>query len=204
MDIQLNFINQSNDISNSQVLIFQKNVATNYNELHIAWKVIKNCGVGLNHPFVFPIQFTISSSDSNGNFTPQMAATNGQKFAVEMAKSGHILKLTSERSASPSEVELKNNLQNGSISANIFKAGKLLAKHKFVSPGQKAVFQFQPKIFIGVVSDIQEGVEISTAVLSDINTEFDLLGISSADIIMTGGGGGPSATPFRFELSNVI
>ncbi|MFB2769405.1 hypothetical protein ACE1AT_08955 [Pelatocladus sp. BLCC-F211] len=204
MNIKLNFINQSNDISNSQVLIFQKNIATNFGELAIAWRVIKNCGVGCNHPFVFPMQFTISSSDSNGNFTPQMTATNGQKFAVEMGKSGHILKLTSEPTASPSEVELKNKLQTGSVSANIFKDGKLLAKHKVVSPGQKAVFQFQPKIFIGVVSDIQEGDEIHTAVLSDINTEFDLLGISSADIIMTGGGGGPSATSFRFELSNVI
>jgi hypothetical protein len=204
MDIQLNFINYSNDVANSQVLIFQKNEATNFGELAIAWKVITNCGVGCNHPFVFPLKFEVSSSDSDGNYTPKMLATNGNKFAVEMGKSGHILRLTSEPTASPFEVELKNNLSLGSVSANVFKDGKLLAKHKIVSPAQKAVFQFLPKIFIGVVSDVQQGEEINTAVLSDINTEFDLLGISSADIIMSGGGGGKLATQFRFELDRVV
>lgn len=204
MDIQLNFINYSNDVANSQVLIFQKNEATNFGELAIAWKVITNCGVGCNHPFVFPLKFEVSSSDSDGNYTPKMLASIGNKFAVEMGKSGHILRLTSEPAASPFEVELKNNLSLGSVSANVFKDGKLLAKHQIVSPAQKAVFQFLPKIFIGVVSDVQQGEEINTAVLSDINTEFDLLGISSADIIMSGGGGGKLATQFRFELDRVV
>ena len=204
MNIQLNFINQSQDVANSQVLIFQKNEATNFGELAIAWKVITNCGAGCNHPFVFPLKFEICSSDSDGNYTSKKLATNGDKFAVEMGKSGHILSLTSEPTASPLEVELKNNLSLGSVSANVFKDGKLLAKHKIVSPAQKAVFQFLPKIFIAVVSDVQQGEEINTAVMSDINTEFDLLGISSADIIMSGGGGGKSVTQFRFELANVV
>jgi hypothetical protein len=204
MDIQLNFINQSQDVANSQVLIFQKNEATNFGELAIAWKVITNCGLGCNHPFVFPLNFEVCSSDSDGNYTRKMLATNGNKFAVEMGNSGHILSLISEPTASPLAVELKNNLVRGSLSAIIIKQGKVLAKHKIVSPGLKAVFQFLPKIFIGVVSDVQQGEEINTAVLSDINTEFDLLGISSADIIMSGGGGGKSATQFRFELDNVV
>ncbi len=204
MDIQLNFINKSQDVANSQVLIFQKNEATNFEEIAIAWKVITNCGAGCNHPFVFPLEFEVCSSDSDGNYTRKMLATTGNKFAVEMAKSGHILTLTSESTASPSQVEVKNNLSLGSISALAFKDGKLVAKHKIVSPSLKAVFQFLPKIFIGVVSDVQQGEEINTAVLSDINTEFDLLGISSADIIMSGGGGGKSATQFKFELDNVV
>ncbi|MEG4004508.1 hypothetical protein QUA41_03405 [Microcoleus sp. Pol11C1] len=204
MDIQLNLINYSNDVANSQVLIFQKNEATNFGELAIAWKVITNCGLGCNHPFVFPLKFEVCSSDSDGNYTRKMLATNGNRFAVEMGKSGHILGLTSESTASLLEVEVMNKLSLGSISANVFKGGKLLAKHPIVSPGLKAVFQFLPKIFIGVVSDVQQGEEINTAVLSDINTEFDLLGINSADIIMTGGGGGKRATQFRFELDNVV
>lgn len=204
MDIQLNLINHSNDVANSQVLIFQKNEATNFGELAIAWKVITNCGVGCNHPFLFPLKFEVCSSDSDGNYTRKMLATNGNKFAVEMGRSGHILRLTSEQTASVTEVELKNNLSQGSVSANVFKDGKLLAKHSIISPAQKVVFQFLPKIFIAVVSDVQQGEEINTAVLSDINTEFDLLGINSADIIMTGGGGGKMATQFRFELDNVV
>jgi hypothetical protein len=39
--------------------------------------------------------------------------------------------------------------------------------------------------------------------MSQINTEISLLGISSADIVMTGGGPGSSSTPFTFSLQNV-
>ena len=33
MGVQLNFINNSNDTNNSEVVIFQKNVATNFDEI---------------------------------------------------------------------------------------------------------------------------------------------------------------------------
>jgi hypothetical protein len=33
MGVQLNFINQSNDANNSQIVIFQKNVASDFEEL---------------------------------------------------------------------------------------------------------------------------------------------------------------------------
>jgi len=55
MDIALNFINNSNDANNSEIVIFQKNVATNFDELAVAWQVIRYCGQGDNHPFTFPM-----------------------------------------------------------------------------------------------------------------------------------------------------
>ena len=39
---------------------------------------------------------------------------------------------------------------------------------------------------------------------SDVNSEIGLLGVQSADIVMTGGGVGPNATPFKFSLENVV
>jgi hypothetical protein len=36
-----------------------------------------------------------------------------------------------------------------------------------------------------------------------VNTQISLLGISSADIVMTGGGPGPESPPFIFSLANV-
>ena len=72
-----------------------------------------------------------------------------------------------------------------------------------MAPGQKAVFAFKPTIFIGVVSEVAEGDVMDSAVISDINTEISLLGIASADIVMTGGGTGPDAVPFAFNLENV-
>lgn len=203
MDIQLNFVNQSNDQSRSDVVIFQKNVATTYEELAIAWRVIQKCGQGDNHPFTFPMTMQVSASDSYGNFTPRMEAQNGQQYAVRDQPSGDVLGYHGP-AAGPREVEVLNKLERGAIGANIFKDGKLLAQKTSIAPQQKAVFEFKPTIWIGVASQVVEGKVMNSAVLSDVNTELSLLGIATADIVMTGGGPGQGSTPFEFELDNVV
>ena len=202
-EIKLNLINQSQDINNSEVLIFQKNVAESFDEIAVAWRVVKNLGTQYNHPFTYPLEFYVSAGDSFGNYTPKMEAAEGQAYEVVKDRSGDVLRPANTPSSSPLDVEVRNNLQTGGISANIFRDGKLMATKTNVSPSQKAVFRFKPRIFIGVVSQIQEGQILDSAIVQQINTEIDLLGISSADIIMSGGGGGPNATPFKFQLANV-
>ena len=203
MDILLNFVNQSNDSNNSEVVVFQKNVATDFDELAIAWQVIQNCGQGDNHPFTYPMTMAVSASDSYGNYTPRLTAQNGQLFAVTLTSSGDQLGLAGS-GTSATEVQVLNGLPKGAISANIYKANKLLAAKTAVAPQQKAVFQFKPTIWIGVASEIEEGQVMNSAIISSINTEISLLGIASADIVMTGGGPGPNSTPFQFNLANVV
>lgn len=203
MDIKLNFINQSNDTNNSKVVIFQKNVATDFDELPVAWHVIQHCGRNETHPFTYPMPMAVSSSDSWGNYTPHLDAAHGQAFAVSMTPSGDSLSYHGPAS-SPNEVEVINDLTRGAISASIYKSGKLLATRTGLAPMQKAVFQFKPTIWVGVASDVVEGEVLNSAILSDINTEISLFGIASADIVMTGGGTGPDATPFTFALANTV
>jgi len=203
MDIKLTFKNESQEVRNNTIVIFQKNVAESYDEIAVAWKVIKNCGIGDYHPFTYPLEFMVGATDSNGNYMPPQAATIGDMFEVVMERSGHILRKGSQPATSPTEVEVKNNLPMGSISATIYRNGKLLALKKIVNPQEKAVFEFLPKIWIGVAPDIEEGSVMDSPVIQTINTELDLLGISSADIVMTGGGSGSEATPFKFSLQNV-
>lgn len=203
MDIQLNFINLSNDVNNSQVVIFQKNVTTDFDELAIAWKVISNCGRGDNHPFVFPMQTTLTASDADGNYMPQRPAQNGQMFSVTRAASGNVLGVAGAASSSR-EIQLRNDLRSGAITAGVFKDNRLLAHKTGIVPGQKAVFEFKPTLWIGTASQIEQGAVMNSAVLSDINTELSLLGIARCDIVMTGGGGGADAQPFGFALENVV
>ncbi|MEN9612031.1 MAG: hypothetical protein RLZZ628_2845 [Bacteroidota bacterium] len=201
--IKLNFINESNDANNSCVVIFQKNVASTFDELAIAWKVIKNCGTGWHHQFVFPVEFQVSATDSWGNSTVQpVDAFNGQLFTVAQMGSGDQL-IYAGPATSQKEVQIRNDLNKGSINANMFKGGRLLAAKTGISPGQKAVFEFKPTLWIGVVSQVEEGEIINSAILSDINTELGLTGIASADIVMTGGGIGANARRFEFTLKNV-
>jgi hypothetical protein len=56
-DIQLNFINQS-DRNNNSIVVFQKNETFDFEDIAVAWKVIRNCVSGDRHPFTFPIDFT--------------------------------------------------------------------------------------------------------------------------------------------------
>ena len=202
-NIKLNFINRSSDINNSQVVIFQKNVATDFGELSVAWKVIQNCGRNDNHPFKYPLQFKVCASDSYGNFTPKLTAYDGQAYEMVQDTSGDVLQVANTPSVSSQEVEVRNNLQTGSINANIYRDGKLLATKTNIAPGQKADFQFHPRIFIGVVSQVVEGEEMSSAIIQQVNTELNLFGIQSADIVMTGGGSGPSTSAFKFHLENI-
>ncbi|MVT09006.1 hypothetical protein [Chitinophaga tropicalis] len=200
--ISLNLINNSNDKNNSKIVIFQKNVDTSFEELAVAWMVIENCGVTWNHPFSYPLDLYISASDSWGNYSPLTPASNGQQFQVSESNSGDSLTLRGPAS-SDTEIEIYNGLEIGAFTANAYKNGKLLATKTGIPPGEKAVFEFKPTIWIGVVSQIQEGQVMNSAVLSQVNTELSLFGIASADIIMTGGGNSARATPFQFVLDNI-
>ena len=204
MVIRLNLINRSQDVNDSSYVIFQRNVAESFGELAIAWMVIQSLGIQDNHPFTYPMQFQVGAGDAFGNFTPRFEATDGQVFEMVREASGNELRLSAEPASSPKEVEIRNSLTEGAISGRIYRNGLLLAQKTNISPGQKAVFEFKPRIFIGAVSQIEQGQVMNSAILESINTEIDLLGISSADIIITGGGGGPEATEFKFTLANVV
>jgi hypothetical protein len=203
-DVKLNFINDSNDRNISDIVIFQKNTVSNFDEIAVAWKVIKNCGKNWNHPFTCPTAMVVAVSDSFGNFSPQLRATNGQLFEVISSGSGNVLQYMGGNAGSLNEVDILNNLNMGAINACVYKDSSLLAIKTGIAPGQKAVFQFKPTIWIGAVSQVEEGKLMNSAIISQVNTEIPLFGIASADIVMTGGGPGPASTAFKFTLQNVV
>lgn len=133
MDVKLKITNNSKDATNSKNLIFEKNVATNFDELAIAWKVIEYCGQGDNHPFTFPIGLQVSASDSYGNYTPQPAPQNGQLFQMSPTSSGYRL-VPADNGTSSKEVLVLNKLPKGAINANIYMDGKLLAIKTSIEP----------------------------------------------------------------------
>jgi hypothetical protein len=201
--IKLNFINHSADTNNSSIVIFQQNDAEDIAEIAIAWQVIENCGRLCNHPFTFSTNFQVSAGDSYGNHTPQLNAFNGDAFDMTKDTSGDVLQLSNTPATSSNEVEVRNNLETGAIDANCYRDGKIMASKTNLAPGQKAVFEFQPTIYIGVVSQVTEGDVMNSAIISQINTKISLFGIISADIVMTGGGPGADSTPFNFSLQNI-
>lgn len=200
MNIEITFINNTEDMNNNEVVIFQKNIASNLNETLVAWRVIQNCGRGWEHKFNFPLGYEIAASDSYGNVTPLKPAKTGEKWEIVKSKSGDELILSEEPVANRNQIVLKNSLEQGAINAQIYKEGKLLSEKRNVVPRQLGLFEFNTNIWLGVANGVQEGFPIQPALLEEIDTEISLLGIMQANLVMTGGGVGSSALPYEFSL----
>lgn len=202
MDIQLTFLNQSN-VDNSNVVIYQQNMASRAGNFAVAWQVIANSTPGSSYPFVFSPNLTVAAADSFGNFTPQIPASNGQLFQLSATNNQNQLAYTGP-AVNKASIQVRNGLQIGNISANLYRNGNLLATKTAIAPGQKAVFQFNPTIWIGVMSQVNQGDVMNAAILQSVNTQIALTGITKANIIMTGGGPGRTAQPIAFNLANVV
>ncbi|WP_341317815.1 hypothetical protein WN982_22035 [Paraburkholderia sp. IMGN_8] len=208
MNIHLRFINRSNDRGNSEVVLFQRNVIPDFDELAIAWKVIRFCGRDCIHPFVYSTGIEIALGDEHGNYSPRATAQGGERFVVGVHPTGRA-RLTADPAPAggadnSADIQVVNRMQRGAVNVNAFNAGKLIATKWAVAPAQKAVFRFTPVLWIGAASQVQEGRALSSAVLSSDNTMLPLSGIAAADIVMTGGGSGADAQPFGFALENVV
>lgn len=203
MDIKLRFFNHSIDGNTSEVVIYQKNLTTSIASLSMAWKVIHYCGRDCYHPFVYPDSYEVAVADGNGSFSPRMQAQNGQRLQLLSTPTGsRRLSLAGNASAS-NELELLN-MSRGAIDVHVFNDGRIIGIETSVVPGQKAVFQYKPALWVTVASQVIEGMAISSAVMSNVATEISLIGIASADVVMTGGGPGEYSTPYQFKLENTV
>jgi hypothetical protein len=199
MDIQLNFVNQSDDANNSNIVIFYKNNGAVASDVAIAWTVIQNCGRGSHHPFTLPVNSAIAYGDSSGNFSAQLPAAPGQRFAAVHTPSGDVIQPSSD-AAAPGVIEMVNALPEGPIDVQVYKAGRLFAHRAGVNPAEMASFGFEPTLWIGAVSQIAEGQIMDAAIVSTVQCQLSLLGLTRADIVMTGGGHGSKAKPFMFTV----
>ena len=205
--VKLTFVNESNDANNSEIVIFQKNGSATDENLVIAWTVIKNCATGWKHPFNYPATSGAGAKDSWGNqIISPLVASNGDAFKVFKGPSGDQMGLDAAKSKETpaNEIRIYNDLEEGAINAQIYKDGRLLLADTGMSPAEFASFSIKPILYIGVVSEVEEGDVMSSAIVSQINTELSLVGVASADIVMTGGGHGTAAEPFQFTLKNVV
>ena len=198
MNISLNFINQSSMQQSANVVIYQINTATLPGTPVVAWIVIQNCGFNCNHPFTLEQFVEIGAADSNGNFSPRLRARPGQAFKTVTQASGHNLILNGT-SSNGDEIQIENGLDQV-ISAMVYQDNRIVSRWGQIGPGDTANFSFKPTIMIGVAPGVSQGQMLDPADLADITTELSLLGVQSAEIIMTGSGA--SDDPYHFKLKN--
>lgn len=200
--IELNLVNESKDANNAQIVVAQQNQAEGVSgSLAVAWKVVSNLGEGDNQPFTFPEALEVGVSDAYGNDTPKLQASPGDAFVARTTPSG--IQLTRTGSSGTGPITVTNSLEAGTIDVDIDRAGQLLGTRTSVAPQESAEFQFDDTLIIGVVSQVEQGEVMNSAIVQQLSGELDLSGITSADIVLTGGGPGKDSTALTFELDDV-
>lgn len=192
MDIEITFINNSEDMNNSSVVIFQQNVATNFDERAVAWQVIKNTGRGQTHHFTYPLEYTISAS----NTQMQLPAQNNHLYEVIEENSSSMLVSQADKGENNKGYTLVNNLPNEIVDADVYKDGRLIAKVPLVAPQQKAIIELSShEIYIASVNlDIQESEFLPKNFVEDKGnyTLLNLEGFKKPVIELTTGKNGES------------
>lgn len=201
--IKLTFRNNAQDITNTDVVLFQKNTDASVNHDVIAWKVIRQCAIGDVNSFPYPLTQQLSIVDPWGRYSALQDAGNGDVFSVgEPAdQGGTVLTRTRER-GNPNMITVRNDLAVGSIDIVMYKDGRQLSFKMGVAPGEESVFEMSPYIYIGTCAGVDEGDILDADTVSSSFTKLSLLGLKSADINMSGGGSGTRAAPLVFALAN--
>lgn len=200
MDIRFTFINRSHDQRGLPVFLCHADVGERGATGAVAWKVIRNCAYDWRHPFVYSRQMEAGLADCFGNYSPRLAASCGQAFAVLPTVAGRVLR---RFGGSSNGIAIENKLALGAVHACLFNDGRMLACHTNLAPGQKANFRIPAVLRIGAAPDVQQGELLDAEAMACASCDIPLLGLASADIVMTGGGGS-GALPLSFHIENIV
>lgn len=198
---RLNFINRTDSAEIPPIVIFQKNMLLEFDQPSVAWKVIKKCGKGDYHTIHYSPDYYLDASDYRGVHSCKMPAQLGQVYELTNNESGEYL----DRKGfliNSSLIEFENNLKEKYIDANLYKNNKLIALYPQITPGKKASFALKNNLWVGVADNVEEGKLLEPNVIASIDTELELDGVISADIIMTNDP--VSESTYRFHLENIV
>ncbi len=188
-EVKITYINESGHTDNPTIFVFTKNVIPTFDALKdgVAWRAMPGIGKGSSSSFIFPVETTVQATWGGCNKTRMITADIGKRYTVEADDTGIILSPNGE-AAQNTAIEVNNNVHVvGGIHAQLCKDGKPIMIKKQVAYGQKSTFILHPKLYWGIASEIQEGHNISSAILNtDHFFEQDIEGVSSVDVVLRG------------------
>lgn len=203
MDIRFTFINRSLDKGMLPVFLYQPNVGEGACARAVAWKVIRNCAYDWRHPFVYSRQLEAGLADGFGNYSPRLPATEGDVFAALPTFAGRVFRRHGgSTSGSTSGIAIRNRLAMGAVHACLFSDGRLLARHVDLPPGQTANLRIPSVLRIGAAPNVRQGQLLDADTMDCASCDIPLVGLVSADIVMTGGGA--LQDPLSFHIENIV
>lgn len=188
-DVSITYYNNAMNPDRPTVFVFTKNYVPTFDVLKdgVAWLALPDIGKGSSSSFVFPIRTTVQGMWGGSNKTRSIEAEIGKRYTVLRDETGIVLDPGGDASQKTA-IEVSSQIKvDGGIKAQICKDGKVLVTKEIVAYNQKATFVLHPKLYWGLASEIQDGQQISSAVLDTDNFfEMDIEGLISADVVLTG------------------
>jgi hypothetical protein len=200
-DINILYVNESNDEDNSSVLVFMKPTESNFAAKATAWQVIDNIGYNCWHKFTYTLNTSVIAMWDNGKSgTFPMDTSNGKTYALKETKGGFSLDENGKTCAA-NEFDVINQVRTAhGISVVAFKDSKPILTKNSIAKGEKAEFVFHPKLYFGLSSEYEVGEVVSSAVMSDEFKEVNLDGLKSLTVTLKGN----AADGFTFDISEEV
>lgn len=194
--IRLRVINNSSN-NDLNVLLFQKNQAVDFATSAVAWTVLSNLDISQNRTVIFGSELRMGYKKID-TLSETIVCTPGQQIiANEDFTMGY-----NGSSDNVNEIEIISNVFTlAAITGRLHRSNRLLMQSDLLDNGSIGYFGIRPTLWIGVVTGVNQGDIIGEEILTQINTELSLLGIASADIVISGG---TEATPYNFTLQNIV
>jgi hypothetical protein len=173
MEIKLNFTNGSNDTHNSKFTVFQKNVASKFDELAVAWRVVQNVEPDerstfrVPEIFTLPETFRVSAGDSDVNGVAQLLAQGNHNFQVVLHPSGGPVEHAGQ-GILRWEMLAVNALTPGAVDGNLLRGGPLRGTQLYSAPQSTAAFSLGPLFRIEAIP----GQAVEAALVSRVHTEI--------------------------------
>ncbi len=203
MDARLTFENQSLDVSQTEIVLFQRD-RRHRHELPVAWKVIRRCGTQCTHPFRFPAAVDLEVYDSWGNrIAHRPLRPRTHLWIKPNARGGSEL---SNEPSSHGQIGITNSLPKGALEVLLSRDGRAVTPRRTLAPGLSTLFDLDLKLHFVPWDGLSVGDTVPPeALISGRGPDnvVDLLGVSSARILMLGGGCGALAQRLRFHPHEV-
>lgn len=184
MNVELTLMNRSLTGEDTTIVFFQKNrFAAGDDSRIVAWQVC-SLSAGTSRKIHISQHLSVSAKDAAGNQCQQHLAEYGQSWHVAPTKNRDWMVLGLE--STPDDRLTIRNMQSDTITAGIYKDGRLLAAES-VAAKQTVGFGFESSVWFGVTADpLTEGEYLPEALGRDFGTELQLNGHSKAHLILDG------------------
>jgi hypothetical protein len=189
--VVLTVLNRRRDGAASQLVLFKMNSAAAANPV-LAWKVLR-CAAGRPARVVVPFSQQVGVFNPRGAHAGLESASAGECFQVadRATVSGAAAPLLSrgQRAAiGPNMVGVHNGTSDGVLDVVLYKDGRPLYREAALAPGGTMVFEVLPYLHAALCTGVAEGAVLDAATVAAA-TRISLLGLKSADLILTGAAG---------------